>query len=91
MCGIVAFIGEKKSASRVIFDGLKLLEYRGYDSSGIALIHDNEIKTFKKKGRVKESENLYNKNQIKENNYGKFYGKRWFQMVRWRCRGPSGP
>ena len=67
MCGIVAFIGEKKSASRVIFDGLKLLEYRGYDSSGIALIYDNEIKTFKKKGRVKESENLYNKNQIKAN------------------------
>ena len=67
MCGIVAFIGGKKSASRVIFDGLKLLEYRGYDSSGIALIYDNEIKTFKKKGRVKESENLYNKNQIKAN------------------------
>ena len=67
MCGIVAFIGQKKSASRVIFDGLKLLEYRGYDSSGIALIYDNEIKTFKKKGRVKESENLYNKNQIKAN------------------------
>ena len=67
MCGIVAFIGRKKSTSRVIFDGLKLLEYRGYDSSGIALIYDNEIKTFKKKGRVKESENLYNKNQIKAN------------------------
>ena len=67
MCGIVAFIGEKKSASKIIFNGLKLLEYRGYDSSGISLIKDNEFKTFKKKGRVKESENLYNKNQIKAN------------------------
>jgi len=67
MCGIVAFIGKRHSASKIIFDGLKLLEYRGYDSSGISLIKDNEFKTFKKKGRVKESENLYNKHQIKGN------------------------
>ena len=56
MCGIVAFKGDKKKASKVIFDGLKLLEYRGYDSCGIGVIDENEIKTFKWKGRVSKTE-----------------------------------
>ena len=45
MCGIVAFKGDKNKTSNVIFDGLKLLEYRGYDSCGIGVIDENEIKT----------------------------------------------
>jgi glucosamine--fructose-6-phosphate aminotransferase (isomerizing) len=65
MCGIVAFKGETYNASDILFKGMHLLEYRGYDSSGIALIDDGNIKTFKKKGRVKKAEKLFNKNKIK--------------------------
>ena len=42
MCGIVGYIG-KKEAYPILIDGLKRLEYRGYDSAGIALIHNNNI------------------------------------------------
>jgi len=56
MCGIVAYIG-KQQAFPIIIEGLKRLEYRGYDSSGISVM-DSEIKTFKKKGKVSEMEQL---------------------------------
>lgn len=45
MCGIVGFIGEAKAKEKVI-DGLKRLEYRGYDSAGIALPIDAILSTF---------------------------------------------
>ena len=51
MCGIVGYIGVKDARS-IILDGLKTLEYRGYDSSGIALKCDNDFKIFKDKGRI---------------------------------------
>src|SRR5450432_2136987 len=50
MCGIVAYIGPRE-AYPVILKGLKRLEYRGYDSAGVALM-DKEIKVYKKQGRV---------------------------------------
>jgi len=50
MCGIVGYIGSKE-AWPIIIKGLKRLEYRGYDSAGIALV-DNNIKTYKKAGKV---------------------------------------
>ncbi len=50
MCGIMGFIGEKK-ASTVLIDGLKRLEYRGYDSSGIA-VKSNDVTIIKEKGRI---------------------------------------
>ena len=53
MCGIIAYKGKKYTASDILFEGLHHLEYRGYDSSGIAVINNNQIKTFKKKGRGK--------------------------------------
>ena len=65
MCGIVAFKGDKEKSSKVIFDGLKLLEYRGYDSCGIGVIEKDEIKTFKWKGRVKKTEERFKKSKIK--------------------------
>jgi len=67
MCGIVAFKGDKKKASKVIFDGLKLLEYRGYDSCGIGVIDDKEIKTFKWKGRVSKTEKKFKASKIQPN------------------------
>ena len=56
MCGIVGYIGSKK-ATTVLIDGLLSLEYRGYDSAGIATIEKDVIKVMKDKGRVN---NLYN-------------------------------
>lgn len=52
MCGIVAYIGHQQAAP-IILKGLKRLEYRGYDSSGIALLNKS-LKVFKKKGKVSE-------------------------------------
>ena len=54
MCGIVAYVG-KRQAHDVIIKGLKRLEYRGYDSAGIALLN-NGLNVYKKKGKVTELE-----------------------------------
>jgi glucosamine--fructose-6-phosphate aminotransferase (isomerizing) len=54
MCGIVGYIGSK-DAYPIILKGLKRLEYRGYDSAGVALVN-NGLKVFKKKGRVADLE-----------------------------------
>lgn len=56
MCGIIGYIG-KKQASGIIVKGLKYLEYRGYDSSGIAVYDRGEIKVVKKEGRIHSLEN----------------------------------
>ncbi len=51
MCGIVGYVG-KKQAAPILLEGLSKLEYRGYDSSGIAVIDDNKINMTKAKGRL---------------------------------------
>ena len=55
MCGIVAYIGSK-DAYPLIIKGLKRLEYRGYDSSGVALLENSELNIYKKKGKVSDLE-----------------------------------
>ncbi|MEX2567929.1 MAG: glutamine--fructose-6-phosphate transaminase (isomerizing) [Cyclobacteriaceae bacterium] len=54
MCGIVAYVGPRE-AYPIILKGLKRLEYRGYDSAGVALLN-HDLKIFKKKGKVAELE-----------------------------------
>ena len=51
MCGIVGYVG-KRSAQDVLLDGLEKLEYRGYDSAGVALALDGGIRVIKSKGRL---------------------------------------
>lgn len=52
MCGIVGFVGSEGDALPFIFEGLKRLEYRGYDSAGIALAHDGQIALKKTRGKL---------------------------------------
>lgn len=57
MCGIVGYIGTKRQAYPMLIKGLKRLEYRGYDSAGIALINsDNCLNVYKSKGKVSDLE-----------------------------------
>ena len=55
MCGIVGYTGPRE-AYPIILKGLKRLEYRGYDSSGVALLNNHQLKVYKKKGKVAELE-----------------------------------
>ncbi|MBA4701142.1 MAG: glutamine--fructose-6-phosphate transaminase (isomerizing) [Ruminococcus sp.] len=57
MCGIVGYVGEKQAAP-ILLDGLSRLEYRGYDSAGIAVYDGKEIEMKKSKGRLKVLEEL---------------------------------
>ncbi len=57
MCGIIGYNG-KENAIPIVIDGLKNLEYRGYDSSGIAYFHNDKIKIIKEKGRISELEKI---------------------------------
>lgn len=56
MCGIVAYVGQQE-ALPIIIKGLKRLEYRGYDSAGVALLDQAGLSIYKKKGKVSELEN----------------------------------
>jgi glucosamine--fructose-6-phosphate aminotransferase (isomerizing) len=69
MCGIVGYIG-KRDAYPIILNGLKRLEYRGYDSAGIALYDGKELNMCKTKGKVADLENLMRRDNIIEGNIG---------------------
>lgn len=55
MCGIVGYIGQE-NIKEVLIDGLRELEYRGYDSAGIAVLQEDEIQSFKAVGKLKNLE-----------------------------------
>ncbi len=59
MCGIVGYIG-KNNTTKILLDGLKELEYRGYDSAGIAVLNQNKIDVFKALGKIKNLEEKVN-------------------------------
>jgi glucosamine--fructose-6-phosphate aminotransferase (isomerizing) len=59
MCGIIGYIGKQQALSLVL-DGMKRLEYRGYDSAGIALLTDRGLAVKKKAGKVSDVEALWN-------------------------------
>lgn len=66
MCGIVAYIG-KKEAYPIIVKGLKRLEYRGYDSAGIALLDQGNLNIYKKQGKVANLEEFVADKNIRGN------------------------
>lgn len=61
MCGIIGYVGEKRFSIDVIIDGLKHLEYRGYDSAGIAYVKDNNVVIEKEVGRISNLESVLKK------------------------------
>lgn len=78
MCGIVGYIGNKP-ATPILLAGLSKLEYRGYDSSGIATLENNSIEILKDKGRV---DNLYYLTKTKQ-----LTGKIGIAHTRWATHG----
>ena len=66
MCGIIGYVGKDKKSLHVLINGLKNLEYRGYDSAGIALKDNKKIKIIKAKGKIKNLEEKV-KNGIETN------------------------
>ena len=73
MCGIVGYIGKNK-ALPIILNGLKFLEYRGYDSAGIAYVKNNKIVIKKEVGRIKNLEENIN---LEEDTYMGIGHTRW--------------
>jgi len=57
MCGIIGYVG-KKAASPILLEGLRRLEYRGYDSAGVAVLDNAGLSLRKKKGRIDEGLSL---------------------------------
>ncbi len=78
MCGIVGYIGTKQ-ASTIVVEGLKLLEYRGYDSAGVAVINENGLSITKRKGKVADLEEMLD--------YSKLKGTLAIGHTRWATHG----
>lgn len=66
MCGIVGYVG-KKNAKPILINGLYKLEYRGYDSAGIAIINNHKINCLKSKGRVSDLDQMSNTDKLDGN------------------------
>ena len=63
MCGIVGVVGSSEPVAKII-EGLKKLEYRGYDSAGVALVEDGQFKTVKQEGKIAKLEAAVKKSKI---------------------------
>lgn len=64
MCGIIGYIGSPKSVRDTIIQGLKILEYRGYDSSGVCFLYNSKFNTYKSVGKIKDLENTNSFEQL---------------------------
>lgn len=84
MCGIVGYVGKKK-ALPILIDGLKRLEYRGYDSAGIVIVKNGEIIVEKSAGKVSELE----KKTKKLEEAGKLDGTIGVAHTRWATHGKA--
>ena len=69
MCGIVGYVGEKQ-ALQVVVDGLRRMEYRGYDSAGVAVVADHELDTRKKAGKLANLETLLGSDPLPQSTIG---------------------
>ena len=78
MCGIVAYIGQK-NASPIIVDGLKKLEYRGYDSAGLAILEEGRIELRRVAGRIDKLETLIQEKPV--------HGHMGIGHTRWATHG----
>jgi len=81
MCGIIGYIG-KNNCKNILVDSLKKLEYRGYDSSGIALINNRNYKIIKSAGRISNLENKLQSESFDNSNIG-------IGHTRWATHGIS--
>ena len=77
MCGIVGYIGSR-DVKEILLQGLEKLEYRGYDSAGIAVKGEDETKVFKEKGRIRDL-----RNKVEDD----FEGKVGIGHTRWATHG----
>ena len=66
MCGIIGYIGSK-NAIPILINGLKRLEYRGYDSAGVSFLKDNRIGVRRCAGKIKDLETFIRKEKLKSN------------------------
>ena len=78
MCGIVGYIGKDK-ALPILINGLKNLEYRGYDSAGVAILSESKLDIVKNKGRIKNLEEILD--------YDKINGNIGIAHTRWATHG----
>ena len=79
MCGIVAYIGDRQ-AYPIVLSGLKRLEYRGYDSAGVAVLKNGNINVYKKEGKVSNLEDFVKEKDIS--------GTIAIGHTRWATHGP---
>ncbi len=63
MCGIIGYVGKNRKAQEVLINGLESLEYRGYDSAGIATVVDNKLTITKEKGKLANLEKMLEKSE----------------------------
>ena len=69
MCGIIGYVGGK-SAAPILLDGLEKLEYRGYDSAGIAVINSNELNVIKTAKRIADLKGITQNGSTTKGNIG---------------------